>query len=139
LGTFLLNVEEVRSKVEVWQESFKKDGERWGDVPTLSSLAYDLGITSQNLCHYQHRDDFKPILERAKTFCEMHSAQALFDPKIRPGGPIFNLKHNHAWKDGTENRGININFNWNTVQIEAEKARKQLEDPDYVPDTTDIE
>ena len=130
-GTYKLSVIAVRETIDKWMKSFEKDGERDGQVPTLSCLAFDLGIARRTLVDYQHRDPFKPMLERAKTFCEMHSAQALFDPKIRPGGPIFNLKHNHGWKDGTENKGINFNFSWNAVQIEAEKVRKQLEEPDH--------
>ena len=129
-GSFKLSIEDCKTRIEVWKETFKEGGERAGQVPTISSLAYDLGIARRTLVDYQHRDAYKPMLERAKTFCEMHSAQALFDPKIRPGGPIFNLKHNHGWKDGTENKGINFNFSWNAVQIEAEKVRKQLKEPD---------
>ena len=123
-GTFKFSVMEVKEKVGKWMDSFKDGGERKGEVPTLSCLAFDLGIARRTLVDYQHRDDYQPILERAKTFCEMHCAQKLFDPSIRPAGLIFNLKANHGWKDGTENKGIN--FSWNAVQIEAEKVRKQL-------------
>ena len=123
-GTFKFSVMEVKEKVEKWMDSFKDGGERKGEVPTLSCLAFDLGIARRTLVDYQHRDDYQPILERAKTFCEMHTAQKLFDPHIRPAGPIFSLKYNFGWKDGTENKPINFNFNWNAVQMEAEKQRK---------------
>jgi len=46
-------------------------------------------------------------------------------------GPIFNLKANFGWKDGTEHGGINFNFSWNAILMEAEKRRKQLEEPDH--------
>jgi len=137
-GSFKLSIEDCKTRIEAWKETFKEGGERAGQVPTISSLAYDLGIARRTLVDYQHRDAYKPMLERAKTFCEMHSAQALFDPKIRPGGPIFNLKHNHGWKDGTENKGINFNFSWNAVQIEAEKVRKQLEEPDHTIERSEV-
>ena len=130
-GSFVLSVEEVKTRIEAWKESFKKGGERFGQVPTLSSLAYELGISSESFRAYQHRDDYRPILERAKTFCEIETAQKLFDPRIRPAGAIFTLKANHGWKDGTENKGINFNFSWHSVQVEAEKLRKQLEEPDH--------
>jgi len=126
-GSFKLSIEDCKTKIEAWKETFKEGGERAGQVPTISSLAYDLGIARRTLVDYQHRDDYQPILERAKTFCEMHTAQKLFDPHIRPAGPIFTLKANHGWKDGTENKGINFNISWNSVQKEAEKRRKQLE------------
>jgi len=130
-GSFKLSIEDCKTKIEAWKETFKEGGERAGQVPTISSLAYDLGIARRTLVDYQHRDDYQPILERAKTFCEMHTAQKLFDPHIKPAGPIFTLKANHGWKDGTENKGINFNFSWNAVQVEAEKVRKQLEEPDH--------
>ena len=103
-GTYKLSVIAVRETIDKWMKSFEKDGERDGQVPTLSCLAFDLGIARRTLVDYQHRDDYQPILERAKTFCEMHCAQKLFDPSIRPAGLIFNLKANHGWKDGTENK-----------------------------------
>ncbi len=131
-GTYKLSVIAVRETIDKWMKSFEKDGERDGQVPTLSCLAFDLGIARRTLVDYQHRDDYRPILERAKTFCEIETAQKLFDPHIRPAGAIFTLKVNHGWKDGTKNKGIN--FNWNAVQKEAEKRRRQLEDPNYIPD-----
>ncbi len=130
-GTYKLSVIAVRETIDKWMKSFEKDGERDGQVPTLSCLAFDLEISRRTLNDYQHRDDYQPILERAKTFCEIATAQKLFDPHIRPAGAIFTLKANHGWKDGTEQQGININFSWNAVQIEAEKVRKQLEEPDH--------
>ena len=131
LGSFKLSVEDVRTKIEEWKQSFKKDGERDGQTPTLSALAYDLGTTSQLLSRYSHKDDYAPLLSRAKQFCEMYAAQALFDPRLRPAGPIFTLKVNHGWKDGSEQKGINFNFSWNDLLKEAEKRRKQLEEPDH--------
>jgi len=130
-GSFQLSVIEVKEKVEKWMESFKGDGERKGMVPTLSCLAFDLGIARRTLNDYQHREEYSSILERAKLFCEIETFQKLFDPHIRPAGAIFTLKANHGWKDGSEQKGININFSWHSVQIEAEKVRKQLEEPDH--------
>ena len=130
-GSFKLSIEDCKTRIEVWKETFKEGGERAGQVPTISSLAYDLGIARRTLVDYQHRDAYKPLLERAKAFCEMHVAQKLFDPKVRPAGPIFNLKANFGWKDGSEHKSVNFNFSWNAVQIEAEKLRKQLEEPEH--------
>jgi len=137
-GSFKLSIEDCKTRIEAWKETFKEGGERAGQVPTILSLAYDLGIARRTLVDYQHRDDYQPILERAKTFCEMHCAQKLFDPSIRPAGLIFNLKANHGWKDGTENKGINFNFSWNAVQKEAEKRRKQLEEPDQTIERSEV-
>jgi len=139
LGSFLLSVEEVRTRVETWKESFKKGGSRHPDVPTLSSLAYDLGISVWTVNRYSKQDDYGPILARAKLFCEMHIEQKLFDPKLRPVGSIFNLKANFGWKDGSEAKATNINFTWNSVQIAAEKDRKQLEEPDDGGEPIDID
>ncbi len=130
-GSFKLSIEDCKTRIEAWKETFKEGGERAGQVPTISSLAYDLGIARRTLVDYQHRDDYKPMLVRAKLFCEIYIEQKLFDPKVRPAGPIFNLKANFGWKDGTEHGGINFNFSWNAVLMEAEKRRKQLEEPDH--------
>lgn len=137
--SFKFSVDEMRTHIEEWKKSFEKDGKRHGIVPTLVALAYDLGTTKELLSRYSHKDDYRPLLAHAKTFCEMHAAQALFNPRIRPAGPIFTLKANHGWKDGTENKDININFSWNTLLVEAEKARKLLEDPDHGGEPIDIE
>jgi len=131
LGSFALDPQEMRKSVKEWFQSFEAGGDREGKVPTITDLAFHLGVTRATLWNYQKKDQFSPIIERAKTFCEMHAAQALFDPHIRPAGAIFTLKVNHGWKDGTENKGINFNFSWNAVQIEA---RKQLEEPDHTID-----
>jgi len=130
-GTYKLSVIAVRETIDKWMKSFEKDGKRDGQVPILSCLAFDLGIARRTLNDYQHREEYSSILERAKLFCEIETAQMLFDPRIRPAGAIFTLKANHGWKDGTENKGINFNFSWNAVQKEAEKRRKELEEPDH--------
>lgn len=132
-GSYKLSVIAVRETIDKWMKSFEKDGERDGQVPTISSLAYDLGIARRTLVDYKHRDAYKPMLERAKTFTEMHVVQKLFDPKVRPAGPIFNLKANYGWKDGSQ-LDVNINIGWNEVQKAAQNARRKLEDTDYVPD-----
>ena len=134
-GTFKLSIEDVKTRIEDWVVSFEEGGEREGQIPTISSLAYDLGICRRTLVDYQHRDAYKPMLDRAKTFCEMHVEQKLFDPKIRPAGPIFNLKANYGWKDGSQ-LDVNVNLSWSAALREAEKQRKELNNPG--PDTPSL-
>ena len=133
-GTFKLSVEDVEVRINTWMDSFKEKGERDGQVPTVSSLAFDLGITRRTILEYEKRDAYQAMIERAKTFCEMHIEQKLFDPKVRPAGPICNLKANFGHKDGNETTKVNFNFSWNAVQQAAQNARRMLEDPDYVSD-----
>jgi len=126
-----LSIDDVAKKIEEWMKAFEEGGKRYEQVPTVSSLAFDLGITRRTILEYEKRDAYKAMIEKAKTFCEMHVEQKLFDPKVQPAGPIFNLKANFGHKDGSESgANLNVNLSWNLVQKEAEKRRKQLEEPD---------
>ena len=138
-GSFKLSIEDCKTRIEAWKETFKEGGERAGQVPTISSLAYDLGISRRTILEYEKRDAYKAMIEKAKTFCEMHVEQKLFDPKVQPAGPIFNLKANFGHKDGSESgANLNVNLNWNLVQKEAEKRRKQLEEPDHTIERSQV-
>ena len=128
---FKFTVEEMVEKVSLWIEAYKKDGDRFGEVPTLACLAFDLGVASKTVREYAKRDAYTEILERAKTYCEMHTVQKTFDPKIRPGGPIFILKSNFDYKDGSENKGgINFNnCNWSNIQQAFDERRLKQGNP----------
>lgn len=122
-GTLFLEPGQVQEAVDGWMESHKKGGEREGKTPTVSSLAFALNITRRTLLDYQARDAFKSILDRAKGFVEMGIDDSLFDPKIRPAGPIFNLKENFGWKDGSQ-VDLNVNVGWSAVLKKAKELRE---------------
>jgi hypothetical protein len=69
-------------------------------VPTVSGLAYILGMSRQALCDYEKKDDFLDTVKKAKLRIERSLEQRLYS--AAPAGVIFNLKNNFGWKDKTE-------------------------------------
>lgn len=70
------------------------------EPPTISGLAYHLGMSTEALRNYQEKDNFLATVKRAKQRVEMHLEKRLNDPA--PTGAIFNLKNNFGWKDKQE-------------------------------------
>lgn len=69
-------------------------------VPTVSGLAYTLGMSTEALRNYEEKDDFLATVKRAKQRVEMSLEQRLAGSAVT--GAIFNLKNNFGWKDKTE-------------------------------------
>jgi hypothetical protein len=68
--------------------------------PTVSGLAYVLGMSRQALIDYEKKDEFLDTIKEAKARIESHLEQRLFMPS--PTGVIFNLKNNYGWRDKSE-------------------------------------
>lgn len=68
--------------------------------PSISGLAYLLGMTTECLRTYGEKDDFSATVKRAKQRVEMSLEQRLANPACT--GSIFSLKNNFGWKDKTE-------------------------------------
>jgi hypothetical protein len=68
--------------------------------PTVSGLAYALGMSTEALRNYEEKDEFLATVKRAKQRIEKTLEQRLFGPAA--AGTIFNLKNNFNWKDKTE-------------------------------------
>lgn len=68
--------------------------------PTITGLAYHLGMTTAALRGYEEKDDFLSIVKRAKQLVEM-SLENRLDSKMVTGA-IFNLKANFRWNDGKQ-------------------------------------
>jgi hypothetical protein len=69
-------------------------------VPTVSGLAFALGMSRQALLDYQKKDEFLDTVKRAKQRIELEVEQRLFGNSVT--GVIFNLKNNFGWKDKME-------------------------------------
>jgi hypothetical protein len=65
--------------------------------PTVSGLAYALGMSRQALCDYSHKDQFLDTLKKARQRVEIALEERL--DAAAPAGAIFNLKNNFGWKD----------------------------------------
>lgn len=68
--------------------------------PTMSGLAYYLGMSRQALCDYKNKDEFLDTIKKARNRVEKHLEQRL-DGNAAVG-TIFNLKNNFGWKDKRE-------------------------------------
>ena len=69
-------------------------------VPTVSGLAYTLGMTTEAFRNYEGKEDFLATVKRAKQRVEMSLEQRLAGNAVT--GSIFSLKNNFGWKDKTE-------------------------------------
>ena len=69
-------------------------------TPTLSGLAYHLGMTTQTLRDYGNKDKFSCTIKKARQKIEVSLEQRLAGNNVT--GTIFNLKNNYGWKDKTE-------------------------------------
>lgn len=87
--------------------------------PTVSGLAYTLGMSTEALRNYGEKDDFLATVKRAKQRVEMSLEQRLAGQAVT--GSIFSLKNNFGWKDKTESEvsgpdGKPIETKW-TIEI----------------------
>lgn len=77
--------------------------EQGGDrvyAPTVTGLAYHLGICRDTLNRYSKDDRFSDTLKKAKQRVGIALEQRLFGNNVT--GVIFNLKNNFGWKDKSE-------------------------------------
>lgn len=68
---------------------------------TVTGLALFLGTSRETICNYQNKDEFRHVIEMAKTRCEKYTEEQLLSGK-NPAAAIFNLKNNFGW--GTPKR-----------------------------------
>lgn len=69
-------------------------------VPTISGLAYTLGMSTEAFRNYEQKDNFLATVKKAKQRVEMSLEQRLAGNAVT--GSIFSLKNNFGWKDKTE-------------------------------------
>lgn len=72
------------------------------EVPTMSGMAYALGMDRRSLLNYSKKEEFFPTIKRARDFIEAFNEEQLISGKGNVAGLIFNLKNNFNWKDKTE-------------------------------------
>ncbi len=96
----LVKVRKFRGKGEdgkpiEWEEEYTKP-------PTMAGLAHHLGVIRQTLINYQGREEFIPVLARAKNRVAMFAEEALYHRESSTGAQ-FALRVNHKY--GEENAG----------------------------------
>jgi len=93
--------------------------------PTISGLAYSLGMSTEALRNYEAKDKFLATVSAAKQRVEMALEQHLYTPS--PNGVKFSLINNFKWKDKTETEHSgSINFgNMTDEQIDEEIKKRE--------------
>lgn len=76
-------------------------------APTVSGLAYALGMSTEALRNYEGKPDFLATVKAAKQKIEVALEQRLYGQAVT--GTIFNLKNNFGWKDKTEQEHTGAN------------------------------
>ena len=88
------NPDKIRRKIDMYFENIKKNH----DVPTLTDLAMHLGCTRMNLVDYKNTDAFGPMIQEAKSRCEVFLEKKMISG-VPATGLIFILKNNYGWND----------------------------------------
>lgn len=119
-GEFAVTTEELEGVVDKWLLAQEEP-----DAPhaTWPGLAFCLGVSTRTLVNYCKNPLFRDALDRVKTYIEMKTAESCFDPSLRAAGPIFLLKANHGYKDGSQ-AAININIGWSDALKQAKEQRE---------------
>ena len=89
-------------------------------TPSISGLAYTLGMSTEAFRNYEQKDEFLATVKRAKQRVEMSLEQRLAGNAVT--GSIFSLKNNFGWKDKTEIDNTNKNYDF------TGKTDKELQD-----------
>jgi len=80
--------------------AYMGEGDNRMFAPTVSGLAYHLGIDRHTLLNYQSDSVFLPTIKRAKERIHQALEQRLYGNNVT--GIIFNLKNNFEWRDKKE-------------------------------------
>lgn len=94
--------EEMQIVIEEYfdNDAWFEDGEKREFRPTVSGLAYTLGISTESLRNYELKEEFLATVKAAKQLVEVTLEQRLYGSAVT--GLIFNLKNNFGWKDKSE-------------------------------------
>ena len=107
-------VEELESAIEEYfnycdnriKQVHSKEGESYAiadpEPYAMSGLAYALGIDRKTLLNYSYKDDYSPLLKRARSRVEADVERRMLHKDTFTPGLIFNAKNNFDWKDKTE-------------------------------------
>ncbi len=89
---------------------------------TVTRLAAFLDLTRAAVWNYSNRDEFAPIIARAKAMIEADMEERLQAGKGSAAGVIFSFKNNFGWKDQTDvNQTINGEIGVRKVVINGVK------------------
>jgi len=95
-------LEELQEAIDKYfkEDAMIKMGEHEMFAPTMSGLAYSLGMCRKTLLNYSNKDEFLHAIKDARNRIAAALEQRLYFSN--PTGVIFNLKNNFDWKDKQE-------------------------------------
>ena len=95
-------LEELQEAIDKYfrEDAMVKMGEHEMFAPTMSGLAYSLGMCRKTLLNYSNKDEFLHTIKDARNRIAAALEQRLYFSN--PTGVIFNLKNNFDWKDKQE-------------------------------------
>lgn len=98
-----------------------KEAEKIGIFkPTITGLAYHIGMTTETLRCYEGKGEFSATVKRAKQLVEM-AVETRLDSKAVTGA-IFILKTNFRWNDGKQEE---VSADMATAMLELAKRLPQ--------------
>lgn len=113
------NPEDLQAVMTEYFESILGEDGGWTEPPTISGLAFALGMTTRSLLRYEDKDDFCPIISRGKQICEIYLEQSALTSHSK--NPISLLAMNFG---RYEKREVDVNLSGDDEAINA--ARKRL-------------
>lgn len=118
--------EEMQDAIDEYFETLSVSGEAFPIPPTVSGLAYHLGMSTEALRNYESKDRFLATVKRAKQRIEMYLERRLYGNS--PTGAIFNLKNNFKWKDVYENNNRNADMTEEEIDAAIDSRLAAIED-----------
>lgn len=96
------NLDELSAAIEDYFKTDAYMGEPDNRIfaPTMSGLAYHLGMSRQTLINYKNKPEYIDTIKRARNRVGVALEQRLYGNNVT--GIIFNLKNNFDWKDKKE-------------------------------------
>ena len=88
-------------------------GDAWPEPYTVQGCAVALNLTMDGWSEYEKREEFSSTVKRIKLRIEANKARRLLDGTGYGAGHIFDLKHNHGWKDTQtveHTGGVHVHF-----------------------------
>ena len=103
---------------------------------TMTGLANVLGMDRRSLVDYAHRDEFTPVIKRARAKVQQYLEEQLVSGK-NAAGLIFNLKNNFGWTDERRiQQNITGGISLSTLFEQANKPKLVQNEVDILPEAS---
>ena len=115
------SVEELQSKIDQYKEYLKTENK----PPTIAGLSYYIGVDRQTVYNYKAKDEYFGTIKRFVDWIIMTYEETSLTSSS--AGIIFLMK-NYGYNDKQEIESVNVNFNAEMSEDEAEEILKKYKD-----------